>query len=180
MLLYNVDSRRAEPFSDEESVLVKCIGDVLDSTPGLRHSLFLDPQEIGSRDPTAFALFLIEHNPVLDLTVSIELVDRAVVIHVNELAFTRRRGATTRFEWWVERRCRDLERLVAGELRLVRRTIFGVPVLNGLEAGHGDRWYRIASIHNPVWEILSVMMPYGLFAGAASQRVYPGWFDTGE
>jgi hypothetical protein len=172
-----ISGQRHDPaaLSDEQRVFVECVEDILASTPGLRFEVLFDPREIGSRDRSAFALFLIETNPTHDLTVSIELADTAFVIRLNGVAFVRRRGVASRFEWWVERRCRDVERMVAGDLRLSHQTLLNVPATTTLEAGHGSKWRKIASRENGFVAILTFLVPYGFLMGGKKEHLYGDW-----
>ena len=170
----------ARSLTDEQRVFIECIEDVLASTPGLHYALFLDRDEIGSRDPTTYALFLVETTPALDLTLSIELREKSFVVHVNEISFTRRRGLATRFEWWVERRCRDLERMVGGDLRLVQQMLLSMPVSSRLEAGANGKWRHIATLENGLIALLSFFLPYGFLMGAERKRVFHDWFGARE
>jgi hypothetical protein len=168
--------RPGEPLSEEQRVFVECVDDVLASTPGLGCASVLDPKEIGRRKPEVYAQFLLETNPVHDLAVSIELAQRAFVIRVNGMAFTRKQGIGTRFDWWVERRCRDLERLVGGNLRITHQTLLNLPVSSTLEVGSGTKWYKIAAREHGGMAVLSSLVPYGFILGGKKQYVYEDWF----
>ncbi|MHC4081165.1 MAG: hypothetical protein ACYS15_02900 [Planctomycetota bacterium] len=172
----NTLRRSGEPLTEEQRVFADCVDDVLASTPGLRYVVLLDPEEIGPRTPNVYAQFLLETSPDHDLVISIELEDRAFVIRVNGMAFARTRGAGTRFEWWVERRCRDLERLLAADLRITHRTLLNLPVTSTLEAGRGEKWRKIASRENGWVAFLSFLVPYGFILGGKKRHVYEHWF----
>jgi hypothetical protein len=173
-------NRQDEPLSQEQRVFAECIDDVLASTPGLRYAALFDPQEIGRRDPEVYAQFLLQTSPVHDLALSIELMDRAFVIRVNGRSFSRKRGVGARFEWWVERRCRDLERLVGGSLRVTHQTLLNLPVTGTLEAGRGKKWRKIATFENGWIAFLSFLVPYGFILGGKRQLVYEDWFAAGD
>ena len=113
-ILENIDAQ----LTDEQRVFVDCVEDVLASTPGLRYAALVGGDETGNRD--TYATFLIQTNPAYDLTVAIDLRDRAFAVLVNGKVFIRRQGFASRFDWWVERRCRDIERLLNGDLRLCK------------------------------------------------------------
>jgi hypothetical protein len=168
--------RSGESLSDEQRVFVDCVDDVLGSTPGLRYGVLLDPEQINRLTPDVYAQFLLETSPVHDLMISIELEERAFVIRINGMAYPRKRGVGTRFEWWVERRCRDLERLLAADLRITHQTLLNLPVTSTLEAGSGERWRKIATRENGVVAILSYLVPYAFVLGGKKQHVYEDWF----
>ena len=174
-----IGGKGKESLSDEQLVFADCVEDVLTSTPGLHYAIFFDRIDIRSRDPSVYALFLVETNPTLNLAVSIELSDKAFVIRLNGMTFGRKRGLTTRFEWWVERRCRDVERLVGGDLRLVHQTILGIPLSTVLEAGNPKKWRKIASRENGWVAILAYLVPYGFLMGGKKERVLSEWFAVG-
>ena len=172
--------RPRESLTEEQRVFVDCVDDVLASTPGLRYVVLLDPAEISRLTPGVYAQFLLETNPVHDLVMSIELAERVFVIRVNGMAFARRCGAGTRFEWWVERRCRDVERLLAADLRIAHRTLLSLPVTSTLEVGRGKKWRKIASRENGWVAFLSFLVPYGFVLGGKKQHVYTEWFAVDE
>ena len=169
-------NRPGEPLSEEQRVFADCVDDVLASTPGLRYGVLLDPEQISRLTPEMYAQFLLETSPVHDLVVSIELEDRVFVIRINGVAFVRKRGVGTRFEWWVERRCRDLERLLAADLRITHQTLLNLPVTSTLEAGSGEKWRKIATRENGWVAILSFLVPYGFILGGKRQHLYEEWF----
>lgn len=170
--------------TDEQRVFLDCIEDVLASTPGLEYGVFLDRRDIGGsaagrRRPLSsavYALLVVRTDPRLDLAFAVELSRRAFVVRVNGMRFARRRGLTTRFEWWVERRCKDLERMVSGDLRLVRDTLLSLPVVTTLEAGGGERWHRIG-VNDAGWiAVLSVFVPFSFLAAGRRETVYQDWW----
>jgi hypothetical protein len=170
-----------EPLSDEHGVFADCVEDVLASAAGLRYAALRDPEEIGRRSPRVYAQFLIETNPVHDLALSIELTNRAFVIRINGMPFGRVRGPGSRFEWWVERRCRDLERMLGGDLRVAHRTLLNVPVTSKLEVkGGGKKWRTIATHENGLLALLSYLVPYTFVMGGKKQDVYEDWFVTAD
>ena len=171
----NVTGKRREPLSDEQRVFVDCLEDILASVPGLRYGVFFEPQEIG---PEPYAVFVVQTNPALDLTVAVELTGRAFVVRVNGLRFSRRRGVATRFEWWVERRCQDLERMIGGDLRIVQHTLLSVPVSSMLEAGDGDKWNKIGTNEHGWLPLLSFFLPFSFLVSAERKTVYPDWFES--
>jgi hypothetical protein len=166
--------------SDEQRVFADCVDDVLASTPGLRYGVLLAPEQINRLTPEVYAQFLLETSPVYDLVISIELEDRGFVIRVNGMAFARRRGVGTRFEWWVERRCRDLERLLAADLRLTHQTRLNLPAASTLEAGSGEKWRKIATRENGWVAFLSFLVPYAFILGGKKQHVYEDWFAVDD
>jgi hypothetical protein len=166
--------------SDEQRVFADCVDDVLASTPSLRYGVVLDPEQINRLTPKVYAQFLLETSPVHNLVISIELGDRAFVIRINGMAFIRRRGVGTRFEWWVERRCRDLERLLAADLHVSHQTLLNLPVTSTLEAGSGEKWRKIATRENGWVAFLSFLVPYGFILGGKKQHVYEDWFAVDD
>jgi hypothetical protein len=169
-----------EPLTDEQRVFTECVDDVLASTPGLHYACLTDPDEIGRAHPDVYAQFLIETGPDHDLALAVELTDKAFVLRVNGTPFVRKRGHSSRFEWWVERRCRDLERMIAGNLRVTQKTLMNLPVSSTLEVGRGDKWRKLGSFENGGLAVLAFLVPYGFVMGGKKQLVYEGWFETGE
>ena len=170
--------RGEEQLSDEQRVFVECVQDILDATPGLRSALLLDRREIARRDASVYALFLLQTNPGTP-SVAIELSDRAFVVRVNRQAFRRQRGTATRFECWIDRRCRDLERMLSGDLRLVHQTLMMLPMSSTLEVGNESRWHKIGSSTDNGWlGVLAFLMPYGFLMGGRRTRVYSDWLQS--
>ena len=167
--------RGAERLTDEQRVFVECVQDILAATPGLQYGLLLDRREIARRDASVYALFLLQTNPGTP-SLAIELSDRAFVVRVNHLAFRRQRGSATRFEAWVDRRCRDLERMLTGDLRLVHQTLMMLPMSSTLEVGNDSRWHKIGRSAENGWVgVLSYLLPYGFLMGGRRTRVYSEW-----
>ncbi len=165
--------------SDEQRVFVECVQDILAAMPGLRYGMLLDRREIARRDPSVYALFLLQTKPG-NPSLSIELSDRAFVVRVNHQAFRRQRGSATRFECWVDRRCRDLERLLGGDLRLVHQTLMMMPMSSTLEVGDESRWHKIGSSADNGWVgVLAYLLPYGFLMGGKRTRVYTQWLALG-
>ncbi len=168
-----------EPLTDEQRVFVECVEDILATTPGLEYGLLLDRDQIARRDPTVYAVFLLRVDPGCDLSLSIELSDRAFTVRVNRQAFRRVRGEATRFECWVERRCRDLERMINGDIRLVHKTLMTLPTSSTLEVGGESRWHKLGKTENSWLTILAFLTPYGFLMGGERRRVYKQWNRSG-
>ncbi len=165
-----------EPLTDEQRVFVECVEDILSTTPGLEYGLLLDRDQIARRDPTVYAVFLLRPDPGCNLSLSIELSDKAFTFRVNRQAFRRVRGEATRFECWVERRCRDLERMINGDIRLVHKTLMTLPTSSTLEVGNESRWHKLGTAENAWLAILAYMTPYGFMMGGERKRVYTHWW----
>jgi hypothetical protein len=169
-----------ELLTDEQRVFAECVEDILQSVPDLRYALVLDPAHFAGRDANMYAQFLIATNPAHDLTVAIELTDKAFVLRVNGIRFARKRGLATRFEWWVERRCKDVERMVAGSLRLTHQNLMNMPVTSTLEIGGGDAWRKFGSRENGLVAVLGFLVPYGFVLSTKKEVVYEYWCHAGE
>jgi len=169
-----------EPLTDEQRVFVECVEDILATTPGLQYGLLLDDGQVARRDPTVYAVFLLRADPACNLSLSIELSDNAFVVRVNRQAFRRVRGKATRFECWVERRCRDLERMINGDIRLVHKTLLNMPTASTLEVGDESRWHKLGTTENGWLAILAYLTPYGFLLGGERKRVYKQWIRSGN
>lgn len=167
----------SQPLTDEQRVFVECVEDILATTPGLQYGVLLDRAQMGRRDPDAYAVFLLRPDPRCNLSLSIELADRAFTIRVNRQAFRRVRGEATRFECWVERRCRDLDRMINGDIRLVHKTLMTLPMSSTLEVGDASRWHKYATVENGWLAILAFLTPYGFVMGGERKRVYTQWWS---
>ena len=172
----------SKPLTDEQRVFVECVEDILATTPGLQYGLLLDRNhfDIARRDPTVYAVFLLRPDPGCNLSLSIELSDKAFTVRVNRQAFRRVRGSATRFECWVERRCRDLERMINGDIRIVHKTLMTLPTASTLEIGDESRWHKFGKTENGWLAILAYMTPYGFMMGGQRKRVYSHWRGSGQ
>jgi hypothetical protein len=168
-----------EPLTDEQRVFVECVEDILVNTPDLQYGLLLDGDQIARQDPDVYAVFLLRADPGCNLSLSIELSDTAFVVRVNRMAFRRVRGQATRFECWVERRCRDLERMINGDIRLVHKTLLNMPTMSTLEVGDASRWHKLGTTENGWLAILAYLTPYGFLMGGERKRVYKDWIKSG-
>ena len=169
-------SNISKPLTDEQRVFVECVEDILATTPGLQYGLLLDRDQVARRDPTLYAVFLLRPDPGCNLSLSIELSDKAFTVRVNRQAFRRVRGEATRFECWVERRCRDLERMINGDIRLVHTTLMTLPTSSTLQIGDESRWHKFGTNENGWLAILAYMTPYGFMMGGERKRVYSHWW----
>ena len=173
--------RRGSPdaLSDEQCVFVDCVEDILQATPGLRYAVFLDPADINSSDKTAYALFVIDTNPAFDLTVSIELTERSFTVRVGGISSACKRGKASRFEWWIERRCRDLARMLSGDLRVTQAMLLWIPVSSTLFTGRGKKWRKLGSNENGWFGLLSFFLPFGLLFTTEKSEVFGEWWVPG-
>ncbi len=155
-----------------------CVEDVLASTPGLQYARLLGPAEVQSRDRTVFAQFLVATSPAHDLVLAIELSNRSFIVRVNGMSFVRKRGLGTRLEWWVDRRCRDLERLVGGDLKLVQQRLLTLPMSSTLQVGNDKKWHRLGSRENGWLAVLTFFIPYAFLMAGEKSTVYTNWFSV--
>ncbi len=169
-----------DALSDEQRVFVDCIEDILQAMPGLRYAVFFDPADISSADKTAYALFVIDTNPAFDLTVSIELTERKFIICVGGISFACMRGKVSRFEWWVERRCRDLARMLSSDLRVTQAMLLWIPVSSTLFTGRGKKWRKLGSNENGWFGLLSFFLPFGMLFTTEKSEVFGEWWVSGE
>ncbi len=167
--------KTAKPPTDEQRVFVECVEDILATTPGLQYGLLLDRDQVARRDRTVYAVFLLRADPGCNLSLSVELSDKAFTIRVNRQSFRRVRGEATRFDCWVERRCRDLERMINGDIRVVHKTLLNLPTLSTLEFGDKSRWHKFATSENGWLAVLAYMTPYGFMMAGERKRVYKKW-----
>ncbi len=166
----------SRPLTDEQRVFVECVEDVLATAPGLQYGLLLDRDQFTRRDASVYAVFLLRADAGCNLSLSIELSDKAFTFRVNRQAFRRVRGGATLFECWVERRCRDLERMINGDIRLVHKTLMTLPTSSTLEVGDETRWHKLGTAENGWLAILAYMTPYGFMMGGDRTRVYSHWW----
>ncbi len=164
-----------KPLTDEQRVFIECVEDILATTPGLQYGLLLDRDQIPRGDSTVYAVFLLRADPGCNLALSVELSDKAFTIRVNRQSFRRVRGEATRFECWVERRCRDLERMINGDIRIVHKTLMNLPTSSTLEIGDESCWHRFGTTENGWLAVLAYMTPYGFMMGGERTRVYSHW-----
>lgn len=163
--------------SDELRVFAECIEDILAATPGLSYQR-LDPRPPRRGEPSPTVAFMIETNPVYDLSVWIELTTRSFILRINGRPYVQKRGRTTRFEWWVERRCRELIRLLEGDLRIEHETIATFPAMSRLLAGRDGKWKRIVALENGWVAAISFLLPYGWLLGRTRTLEYADWHDV--
>lgn len=162
--------------SDEAKVLLACIEDILQATPGLHYVRDVDAAA-ARRGDRPFATLIVETNPLCDLTLSIELGLRAFHVVVNGRRFTRERGRRIPFEWWVERRCRDVMAMVAGDLRVEAQSLLTYVLTCRLSAGSEKRWRAIGTFENGWVTALAFLLPFGLLLLMRQRTVvYSDWF----
>ncbi len=165
----------------EERAFIDLIEDILRSTPVLHYQLHIfDPSE-RDEDDGAYAAFMIKTNPAYELEVSIKLLGDDFRLRVNGEEFSHPLENRRRIARWIERRCRDVEQLVKGDLKIEVETIFGQYLSSGLFAGSGDRWDEIAD-RDEGWGwigLVAWLLPFGLSPLKSHETEYRGWFEVG-
>lgn len=162
----------------DQRVFVNCVADVLEHTPGLHYHVLAEPSPNPNVQSSTYATFLIETNPVHDLTVALELSDRHFTIRVNGEPFARPRDQHNSFEHWVDRCCRTVSRLAHPHLRLKQQLFLSSPTSSSLSAANGRRWRRVGE-HEHGWAaVLGFLLPFGLslFFTRQRDRVFQDWY----
>lgn len=164
----------------EERVLLDLIEDVLRSTPGLRYSLRTEQPSSDDEDKAPYAVFRIATNPVYDLQVSILLWRDRFGIRVNDEEFVHTIESRRRIDRWIERRCRDVDQIVKGDLKIETEVLFGWYLSSGLHAGSDDNWVEIAD-RDEGWGWIGLaawLLPFGLSPLQSREVEYRNWFDA--
>lgn len=170
--------------SDEQHVFVDCIEDVLIATPGLTYHKLVDPAmtRLRARNTGAYAVFLIDTNPIYDLTVSIELMQSTFALVINGIRFPRRTSGERSFERWVDRCCRLVQRLTEGDLQLKHHVVLGVPQSTVLAVKRGSSVRELCTNQSRWLRTLTWFVPFGVGAliSGDQQREYRNWYHAGE
>ncbi len=164
----------------EEEIFIELIEDILQSTPGLNYQLHISDPATSDEDSRTYAVFMIETNPEYELEVSIILKADHFLLRVNDEEFTHTIGNRRRIDRWIESRCRNVEQLVKGDLKLEVETIFGLYLSSGLYAGSDDHWIEIAD-RDEGWGWIGLIvwiLPFGLSPLKSQEIEYRGWFDV--
>ena len=186
------DQHHDNRLTDDQRVFVGLIEEILQETEGLRYHRAVGAEEIAAGregedeelDDGTYAIFVIDTNPLLDLAVSFELAERAIRIQVNEKTFAHKMDSSTakKPEKWMENRCRDVERMVSGNIKLIDDTFFGRVLATELVAGEDDKWHEIGD-----WDtgwgwiaLLSWFVSFGLPITSEQETVYTDWFSSSE
>ncbi|MHC4108131.1 MAG: hypothetical protein ACYSTY_08615 [Planctomycetota bacterium] len=162
--------------TDEQRVFVGLVEEILQATPGLRFELCVQAVDDVK---AAYATFEIATNPEFDLTVAIELAPREFRLRVNGDAYPI--PLEGRIERWIERRCRDVERVVSGDLRIETETLFGRYLSSGIYGGRRGEQTELAD-RDDGWGwigLLGWLLPFGLSPLRTHNVVYRAWFDQG-
>jgi hypothetical protein len=163
----------------EERVFIDAIEDILRATSGLHYQKhLLDPE--GDENPDGvYAMFTFETNPAYKLEVAIELSRDGFRVWINGEDFFHPVENRRRIDRWIERRCRDVEQLVKGDLKIEVETIFGRYLSTGLYAGCDNRWVEIAE-RDEGWGWIGLggwLLPFGLLPLRTRETEYRGWLD---
>jgi hypothetical protein len=178
---YAEDAPMPEPadfLAAEERTFVELIDDTLRATPGLHYDLRLFAPGDGADG--AFARFAIATNPSYDLQVSIDLAPGDFRVRINGDVYALPLGTPKRMDRWIDRRCRDVDRLLKGDLRIEVETLFERYLSSGLFAGSGGRWVEIAE-RDDGWGWIGLaawLLPFGLLPLRTSEIEYRRWFDV--
>jgi hypothetical protein len=165
----------------EERVFVDLIEDVLQATPALRYRLHLDEAQHDDGD-ASYAIFEIETDPAHDLTVSIELAPDEFRLRVKGDVFSQRVENRRRTDRWIDCRCRDVEQLVSGDLKIEVETLLGHYLSSGLYAGSDEKWKELGE-RDEGWGwigLLAWLLPFGLSPTRIHESVYREWFRVNQ
>jgi hypothetical protein len=174
-------SAERDRLTHEERVFVDLIEDVLRATPGLRYRLHLAEAQHDDGD-APYAVFAIETAPAHDLTVSIELAPDEFRLRVNGDAFAQPVEKRRRVDRWIDRRCRDVEQLVSGDLKIVVETLAGRYLSSDLYAGSEDKWKELGE-HDKGWGwigLLGWLLPFGLSPTRIRETVHKDWYRVDQ
>jgi hypothetical protein len=172
---------------NEQQIFVELVEDILQSAEGLAYHRLVGTEETLLADHDigdgTFAVFAIETNPAYDLEVSIELASREFRIHVNDIGFLQKadESALRRPDKWLEKRCLDVEHLVAGDLKLEFESILGKVISTTLYEGHHAKRRQIGH-RDEGWgwtSLLSWLLPFGLSVSQTDQEMYTDWYASG-
>ncbi len=170
-------SAEHDQLTHEERVFVDLIEDILRATPGLRYHVHLTEAQNDDGD-APYAIFAIETNPARDLTVSIELAPNEFRLRVKGDAFAHPVENRRRIDRWIDRRCRDVEHLVSGDLKIEVETLFGRYLSSDLYAGSEEDW-EWAGDRDEGWGwvgLLGWLLPFGLSPMRTHETEYKDWF----
>jgi len=166
-------------FQSEEYLFIDMIEDILRTTRGLLYQLYIfDSSECCDNDG-AYAEFKIETNPEYELEVIIKLFKDDFRLRINDEEFSHPLENRKRIDRWFERRCRDIEQLVRGDLKIEVETIFGRYLSSGLFAGSNDRLVEIAD-RDEGWGWIGLaawLLPFGLSPLKSHETEYRNWFE---
>ena len=164
--------------SDVQRVFIELIEDVLQAAPGLRFHLLLGAEDLAGHSESTFAVFLLETNPECDLSISIELTKIDFRLHVNGVSFVRSLGSLAPLHRWIDHRCREVQHLVAGDLRIREETVFALPTITAQESHADGRWRRIAHREHGLMELLTLLLPVSFLVTGVRDSVYADWYAT--
>lgn len=165
---------------DEHIVFIECVRDILAVTPGARWHLVTDPEQLQRCKSPAFAVFIIETHPALDMTVSLELGEKSFVIIVNGVTFRQRRKSDMSFDRWIDRNCRVVTRMTEGELRLTTQRLAGTPQRATLSVRRGGEWHELCKNESHPASIMGYLLPFGIGLALSSEQTteFPDWADA--
>jgi len=185
------DSFPTAALTEERRIFVDLIEDILRSAQGVRYRRLLGPPDLDPAelddpeecddwiDDGTYATFRIETNPKHDLAVSLELAEREFRFCINDWIMVKKLSdsAAKQPEKWIEKRCREVERLLAPDLMLEIDVFFGKPVAAELQAGRRETWHEIAD-RDDGWGFLALLtfiLPFGLGITQANKQVFRNW-----
>ncbi|MHC5024320.1 MAG: hypothetical protein ACYTGG_10495 [Planctomycetota bacterium] len=175
-----MDAER-DQLTHEMGVFMDLIEDILQATPGLRYQLQLTEAQNDDGDVPC-AIFEIETSPVHDLTVSIELAPDEFRLRVNGDVFAHPVENRRRIDRWIDRRCRDVEQLVSGDLKIEVETLFGHYLSSDLHAGCKESWREIGE-RDDGWGwvgLLAWLLPFGPSPMRTHETEYKDWFRVDQ
>jgi hypothetical protein len=170
-------SAERDQLTHEERVFVDLIEDILRATPGLRYHVHLIEAQNEDGD-APYAIFAIETNPSHDLTVAIELAPDEFRLRVKGDVFAHPVENRRRIDRWIDRRCRDVEQLVRGDLKIEVETLLGRYLSSDLYAGSKEDWKEIGERdEGRGWVgLLAWLLPFGLSPMRTHETEYKDWF----
>jgi hypothetical protein len=87
-----------------------------------------------------------------------------------------------RIDRWIDCRCRDVEQLVSGDLKIEVETLLGHYLSSGLYAGSDEKWKELGE-RDEGWGwigLLAWLLPFGLSPTRIHESVYREWFRVNQ
>ena len=120
--------------------------------------------------------------PAHELTVSIELAPDEFRLRVDGDVYSQKVENRRRIDRWIDRRCRDVEQLVSGDLKIEAETLLGHHLSSDLYAGSKENWKELGE-RDEGWGwigLLGWLLPFGLSPMRTSETVYKDWYRVDQ
>ena len=185
---HGLEVESTEAWTEDQLLFVQCVHDILSVDGGPDFHVIDDPLAMRGVPADTLCIFVIETNPLLDLSVSIEIGDGAMRLRVNGVPYAYPRKPGRDVTHWIDRCCRTVERLIASpDLKIETSNSIGITATSTLyvrrprrrKVKPRDNWRKLGektAVLGVVASALGHLIPFAIIFDRDDDRVCKNWY----